>query len=407
MRIRKGRPRLLHGRVAAQREPELEEEQLVEDQRPMGKRGRRRERLEVGRGGRRMHVAQGPRRLDESLPARDVVRDGVRHTIAGQSERPLDDPPHDAHGHRGRLLVDRHDRRHPVGVVVGSQERHIGVNQPRRAHPQTGLDPPVHDETLPLAKPLREVLDLVEPHQHGAPCAVAQHHLEHLPPAAARESLPRARHRADRGHLVTRPQRRQGCPCAPVLVAKREMPQHVLHRREPEARQLGGALRPDPADALDRQPEDTKGSLDVPRLRSCVRPACLGGFAEHGQQGMCAPEEILPALGRCSPQPPDDLVQLGERVTQPGDLISACTPEPLGQGIERQPDPCRVREIGRRQVLERRRQRRQQLQQRLATGAHPALIAATGNAPGAAGPAPGRGQSSRCPRPRRPPPRSW
>src|SRR2546425_11220948 len=66
-RRREGRARLLSGGAPPERQAELEEEELVEDQRAVGKRTGRAERLEVGLGRRAMDVVERARQVDEAL----------------------------------------------------------------------------------------------------------------------------------------------------------------------------------------------------------------------------------------------------------------------------------------------------------------------------------------------------
>src|SRR5438034_90021 len=218
-------------------QPELEEEELVEDERAVGERAHLAERLEVGLGRGRVHVAERAGEVDHTLARRDCGRQRARHALGELLDRGLRDAPHRPRVHRGRLLVDGHDARQRGRVLVGAEDLHLGVDDTPRPAAERRLDPAVHDEALPLAQAAAEVRDLVEPDEEEEPVAVAQHDLEGASAAAGRPGLGGPGDLAHRRRLLADVELAERLERAPVLVAERQVIEEVLDGREAEARQ--------------------------------------------------------------------------------------------------------------------------------------------------------------------------
>src|SRR5881628_2184312 len=212
--------RLLAGGAPPERQAELQEEQLVEDERAVGERARLAERLEVGLGRGRVHVAERAGEIDHALARCDRGRQRARHALGELLDRGLRDAPHRPGVHRGRLLVDGHDARQRGRVLVGAEDLHLGVDDTPRPAAERRLDPAVHDEALPLAQAAAEVRDLVEPDEEEEPVAVAQHDLEDVPAAAARARFADAGDLAHRRRLLADVELTERAERAPVLVAE-------------------------------------------------------------------------------------------------------------------------------------------------------------------------------------------
>src|SRR3989442_279946 len=88
-RRREGRARLLSGGAPPERQAELEEEELVADERAVGKRKGRGERLEVGLGRRAMDAVERARQVDEALAGGDLRGQRAPHAVGGLLDRRL------------------------------------------------------------------------------------------------------------------------------------------------------------------------------------------------------------------------------------------------------------------------------------------------------------------------------
>ena len=154
-------PLLLSGGAPPERQAELEEEELVEDQRAVCDGARGAERLEVRlrRGG--MHVAERARQVDQAMACCDVRRQCARHAIGELVDGRMDDPAHRAHVHLGRLLVDRQDA--GDDGLVGGQRLDLRMDHAERRTAERRLDLAVDHEPLAGGQPATEVRDLMEP----------------------------------------------------------------------------------------------------------------------------------------------------------------------------------------------------------------------------------------------------
>src|SRR5207247_6309384 len=100
-RGREGGARLLPGGAPPEREAELEEEELVEDERAVREGAGRAERLEVGLRRRAVDVTERARQVDEALAGRDLRRERARHPVAELLDRRVYDAAHRADVHLG------------------------------------------------------------------------------------------------------------------------------------------------------------------------------------------------------------------------------------------------------------------------------------------------------------------
>src|SRR5207248_10209045 len=122
---------------------------------------------------------------------------------------------------------------------------------PRRAATERRLHSPVHHDALALGEPAAEVGQLVEPDQEQQAVGVAQHDLEDGAAATAGTTLADVGHLPGGRGLLAHVEARERTERAPILVAKREMVEHVLDATEAEAGELGGALRAYAVDGVD------------------------------------------------------------------------------------------------------------------------------------------------------------
>src|SRR5881628_1723820 len=354
------------GSAPSERQPELEEEELVEDERAVGERARLAERLEVRLGSRRVHVAERAGEVDHALARRDRGRERARHALGELLDRRLRDAPHRPGVHRGRLLVDGHDARQRGRVLVGAEDLHLGVDDALGTAAERRLDPAVHDEALPLAQAAAEVRDLVEPDEEEEPVAVAQHDLEDVPAAAARARFADAGDLAHHRRLLADVELAERLERAPVLVAERQVIEEVLDGREAEARQLGGALRADAAHRLRGLGERGERRADGGRRRPVLAPRRWRRrrFAQRRQERVRAAQQPLLVARRALAERGQDALQLGERPRGARRPARPRARHALGERREREARLVEAPEVVRRQVLERRRERPEQLGER-------------------------------------------
>src|SRR5207245_4044133 len=227
-------------------------------------------------------------------------------------------------------------------------------------------DRAVHDQPLPLAEPPAEVRDLVEPDEEEEPVAVAQHDLEGAPAAAARPRLVDAGDLAHRRRLLADVELAERAERAPVLVTEWQVVEEVLDGREAEARQLGGALRTDAAHRLRGLGERGERRADRGRRRPVLAPRRWRrrGFAQRRQERVRAAQQPLLVARRALAERGQDALQLGERPRGARRPARPRARHALGERREREARLVEAPEVVRRQVLERRRERPEQLGER-------------------------------------------
>src|SRR5207249_3788131 len=153
---------------------------------------------------------------------------------------------------------------------------------------------------------------------------------------------------------------------APVLVAERQVIEEVLDGREAEARQLGGALRADAAHRLRGLGERGERRTDRGRRRPVLAPrrGRRGGFAQRRQERVRPAQQPLLVARRALAERGEDTLQLGERRRGAGRPARPRARQALGERRKGKAGLVEAPEVVRRQVLERRRKRPEQLGER-------------------------------------------
>src|SRR5437879_1985382 len=198
------------------------------------------------------------------------------------------------------------------------------------------------------------------------PRAVAEHDLEAAPAAAARARLVDAGDVAHRRRLLADVELTERAERAPVLVAERQVVEEVLDGREAEARQLGGALRADAAHRLRGLGERGERRAARGRRRPVLAPRRWRRrrFAQRRQERVRAAQQPLLVARRALAERGQDALQLGERPRGARRPARPRARHALGERREREARLVEAPEVVRRQVLERRRERPEQLGER-------------------------------------------
>ena len=240
-----------------QRQPELQEEELVEDQGPVGGGRSPVELGQVAPAAGEMGLVEGARERDQRMPGRHVVREealhaggeAVHHLLHHLPHRLLvhplgqgvdrDDPPEVERvaGHHLRQILPLRQPFH-LGVVDLPLEAVLGHLAGEDAAPP--LPPGLLDEGGIVVEPLEE---------NGAAPVLHQHLEEALPPPGGGDVG--ALHLAGEDRGLAGAELRDRAELAAVLVAVREQVEGVLHRHHPAPGDRFGELRPDPLDELD------------------------------------------------------------------------------------------------------------------------------------------------------------
>ena len=249
-------PRLARGGGCAppQRESELKEEELLEDQAPL--RGRPAALEVFQRGARRgkVRVEQRGPPIDQPVLAADLRRQRIRDRGRQELESRVHDPAHRLRGDAAGLLVDGHDpaRMNPRVVLgVGRQQLIGGVRQLQAAARPAALHPAEQRHPASRRQDVGQER-LVEVHRPNPAGSIGDHRLDDAKaPApgrahAAREDL------ADDGREVAGAELRDRLDAITVLVAQGQAQQQVLEHVESRAREVGRPARADAPDVLER-----------------------------------------------------------------------------------------------------------------------------------------------------------
>ena len=234
---------------AAQREAELKEEQLLEDQPQVARAARRVQQADVVVAGH-VDVAEGLAARDQPQPLAHGRRQRVGQARVERGGQPGEDAPQRLAAQRAELLVYRH---HPAGVHAG---RVVVFDQLvlRRAHHQAAavavaLDGAVEGDAPPARERVLEE-GLVEPERLHAAALVLQPGFEERHPPRAAQAGHRDPSR-DRGPLAG-PQVGDPRALGAVFVPQRQVIQEVLDRRDPDLGEVGGPLGTDTPHVLHR-----------------------------------------------------------------------------------------------------------------------------------------------------------
>ena len=253
----------------ARGQPELEQEQLLEDQAAVPRAAGRVERPRVLALLRQVHAAQGGPQPDHPQRGAGLAGQRVGQVVREALGQGGQHAPQQVARQRPELLVDRHDAAgvQPAGLVA-LQRLHVrGGEHGTPAAPGVGLDGTVQHQPAPAHDHVLQV-GLVEPDRLAAPRLVLQPGLEQG--HAARAAHSGNRHRADHRGALARHQVGQAHDAAAVLVAQRQVQQQVLDPLDPQA---GQGCRPRRADALD----ELDRRLEVDHARIIVQPRDAGG----------------------------------------------------------------------------------------------------------------------------------
>ena len=225
--------------TVAQRERELQEEELLEDEAPVGGRRALRRGEHVGLRRREVRVVEGARVGEEPAP-----RDDLGRQVVDRERRVLvDEPLHEA-PERGVLVVggagiDRHDPPEARGVA-GADLLDLGLRH--LAAPAEALRHlPPGEERVPGLELLHSPGRRVEEDEVEPAARVGRGHLEHRP------AVPHAldARRGDRGEhdpLLSRPELGDAPQRGPVLVEPRPELERLLDGLAPALLELGGGL---------------------------------------------------------------------------------------------------------------------------------------------------------------------
>jgi hypothetical protein len=337
-------------------------------------RGRRGpiEPLKIRLGRRQVDGPQRVSEVREAEPRRDRRGQHARHALGEAGRRRLHQAAHGAGVHGGRLLVDRDDARQRRRVLVGGELLDLGMDDAARAAAERQVDAPVHHEALPLAEAPPEPPDLVEPDEHQERVGVAQPHLEHRAPVAARARLLHLRDGADGRRLLAGPERAERQERAAVLVAERQVIEEVLDGVEAEAAELLRPLRADAGDGGGRRRERREPLRERVRGRPIRAPfrGRVRRAPEGGEEAMRAAEEPLALGRRAAPKRVDDGAELVEHRPDLRRRSRTRALDALGEGRERQPGLVEAAEAVGREILEGRSEGPEELSEGRRRGGH-------------------------------------
>ena len=278
------------GLAAAHHQPELEEEELLEDQPALRRRAEAVQVGDRGAGRREVHVDQRLAPLDQLLARAHVRRQRVRHLRRQLRQRLVHDRALHLRRQGPRLLVDRDDAAGVQGIFVGLgagggfvvalllQDLVLRVLQLQAVRGQ--LELPEQDDPLVGTEHVGEKR-LVEEHRAQRAGGVAHEQLEDLEPRAPRRPDAAADHVADDGGGRAGTQRGDRLEAAAILVADREAIQQVFDGLQPDPLQVGGAPRADALQELQRRVERdhycTTVAVPVPTRISRMRAGSSNG----------------------------------------------------------------------------------------------------------------------------------
>ena len=250
---------LLGDRMLAKHHAELEEEELVEDDRAVRLGDPSIERPHVCVAAWLVDVGESGRQVDEAASRGDVGRKHAREELPDLGPRLVHDLPHRSHRHLGRLLVDRYD---PAELVLGALEHlDLGVNHLPPA--VAGFELTMENDSRTGLQLLLEVADLMEPRERQYRAAVARLRLEDAPPAPAGVGGADGDDLRGDGGFRSRHELRDRRQRTAVLVTERQVIENVLDRADAEACELLRPLRADALHELRRRGEQRECRAEV------------------------------------------------------------------------------------------------------------------------------------------------
>ena len=256
----------LGGRVAAaHHHPELEEEELLEDQAPLRRRAEGVEIDDRRAGGRKVHVEQRLPALDQLLPDAHLSGQRIGHVRRQLRERLVHNRPLHLRRERPGFLVDGDDaagvqgilfslRRGVPRVFVAFRLQDFVLRVEQLQPVRRELELSEEDDALMRSKHVTEER-LVEEDGAQGPGAIAHEHLENLEARSPGRADAAGHHLPHDGRGGAGPQRGDRLKRAAVLVAGREPVEQIFDRVEADALQIGGTSRADPLEELERRVE--------------------------------------------------------------------------------------------------------------------------------------------------------
>ncbi len=253
--------RLAHRGVlpAAQRQAGLVDEEVLEDQPALGRRGEAVERLDVAVGIGKMGQPQRRPAIRPPLARQDRRRQQFGQRRAEQPEHVVDEPAVEIRRDHAGALVDRHDAAGVQWLALAVVGEHLELGrrelQPAAA-PVLGAAEQ-HDAQVGLDHVLEE--RLVRPHHLHLARGVLHQRREQLEAGPARAGQAAVQHFPQHGRRQAGLEAADRLEAAAVLVAARKAEQQVLDRSQPGLLEVGGAARADALDELERELEGIVG----------------------------------------------------------------------------------------------------------------------------------------------------
>ncbi len=274
--------------VPLHRQRELEQEDLLESERSLGRRRPAGELRETRVGGREVDLPERPRALEQPVARGDRLRHGAGERPLELLQRPVHQIPLHSRREVRELAVHRDD---PAGVdplrVVRLEELVVRVLEDHVAAVPVERRPAEHHGPPSLDEEALEV-GLVVPDRANRAALVLELGLEDREAGAARPDQAAPRDAYREGRLgAARNEGRDPGERTPVLVAKRQDVEKVLDRLEAG---LAEALRAPRADAL-----------EVPELGVGLQHRCDYREGSAVTSRSCLVARTIPAPIRAAP----------------------------------------------------------------------------------------------------------